>query len=120
MLKGLRDIYASFFRIKRDRPYLICYSGAQLSLFLTPIGVLHMKNCALLLIFLAVLTKVAVFPVSSHAQSYSTIDGELGLYCADLPNGTNALVRLDYKGGLTTINTLDPADEKAGIVKLRK
>lgn len=55
-----------------------------------------------------------------QAQSYYTIDDELGLYCADLPDGTNLLVSVTTNGGLSTINTLDPQAEKANIIKIRK
>lgn len=63
---------------------------------------------------------VAVGPSASHAQSYSTIDDELGLYCADLPDATNMVVSVTENAGLYTINPLDPEAEKANIIKIRK
>lgn len=75
------------------------------------------KNIVWSLILVSIL--LAALP-SAYAQSYSTIDGELGLYCADLPDGTNALVNVTRSNGLYITNTLDSKAEIAKIVKLRK
>lgn len=79
-----------------------------------------MKTTSHYITVLVVLISFLIAPTQAHAQSYYTIDDELGLYCADLPDGTNLLVSVTTNGGLSTINTLDPQVEKANILKIRK
>ncbi len=76
-----------------------------------------MKKNTFLLIVLAFAT---CLPMAADAQSYSLIDSNLGLYCADLPDATNALVSVTYSKGLSYINPLDPDAEKVKISKLVK
>lgn len=60
------------------------------------------------------------FPTISLSQSYSVIDSDLGIYCADLPDGTNMLVNVTNNNGLFTINTLDYKTQVAEVLKLKK
>jgi len=63
---------------------------------------------------------VGTAPTPAKAQSYKTIDDNLDLYCADLPDGTNSVVRVISNNGLHTATPVDPEAEKANIIKLRK
>ena len=63
---------------------------------------------------------IAILPLQVNAQSYSTIEGSLSLYCADLPDGTNSVVRITDNKGQYNVLPVDPEAEKAAILKLRK
>lgn len=61
-----------------------------------------------------------LLPSIAQGQSYSEIDSNLGIYCADLPDGTNAVVSLTSKGGLYNTKPIDPADAIKAIRKEMK
>lgn len=63
---------------------------------------------------------LALTALTADAQSYSLIDSNLGLYCADLPDATNSLVSVTSNKGTSVINPLDPEAEKVKISKLIK
>lgn len=68
---------------------------------------------------LAIMTLVD-FSSLAIAQSYSTIDGSLSFYCADLPDGTNAVVKIDNANGQYNVTPVDPKAAIESILKLRK
>lgn len=63
---------------------------------------------------------INIFTSDSTAQSYQSIDSNLALYCADLPNATNLVVRIVSNNGLYTVSPVDPEAEKATIIKMRR
>ncbi len=70
--------------------------------------------CTLMFTILEVLMQVG----PAEAQSYSTINSKLKLYCADLPNNTKSLARLQItKTGEVNVELLDGDTE---IEKIRK
>lgn len=69
---------------------------------------------------LSIFMIIAAFPLTVQAQSYSLIDGDLNLYCTDLPDGTNMVARVISNKGLHSVTPVDGKAEQAKLIKLRK